>query len=146
MSVLAAVLFAGSALAAQAAPDRTAFHVVSLNLGPRWQKDLPVRQQPGIAEHGRYMEQLSQEGVLVLGGPFLADAAAGTVSGAMVILATADPAEARRRMERDPGVTSGLLEIADVRRLVVGTGAWRPWAKPQPSPHSQASPSPQPQP
>jgi uncharacterized protein YciI len=153
MSLVAVVLLAGSTVVAQAAPspasappspapvpaaspaatsDPTAYHVVSLRPGPSWRKDLHVRQQPGIREHGLYMSQLSGEGVIVLGGPFLEDVGAGTVSGAMVVLATADAAEARRRMENDPGVRSGLFEIVEVKRFMAATGAWRPWSKAQP--------------
>jgi uncharacterized protein YciI len=115
--------------ATPAAPDITAYHVVSMRLGPKWQRDLPASKQPGIREHGEYMMKLTREGLMVLGGPFLQDPAAGTVSGAMVVLATGDAAQARRWMEVDPGVTSGLLEIGEVRRFMAAVGAWRPWAK-----------------
>jgi uncharacterized protein YciI len=123
---------AGPAPAGPAVPDVTAYHVVSMRLGPRWQRDLPAQKQLGIREHGEYMMKLSREGVMVLGGPFLQDPAAGTVSGAMVVLATGDAAQARRWMEADPGVTSGLLEIGEIRRFVAAVGAWRPWHKSQP--------------
>ena len=120
---------APQAAAAPAAPDITAYHVVSMRLGPAWQRDLPAPKQPGIREHGEYMTKLTRDGVMVLGGPFLQDPAAGTVSGAMVVLATDDAAQARRWMEADPGVKSGLLEIGEIRRFVAAAGAWRPWAK-----------------
>jgi uncharacterized protein YciI len=127
--LLALVAQGAAAPAAPSAPDVTAYHVVSLRLGSRWQRDLPAQKQPGIREHGEYMTKLTREGVMVLGGPFLQDPAAGTVSGAMVVLATGDPAQARRWMEADPGVKSGLLEIGEVRRFVAAAGAWRPWAQ-----------------
>lgn len=109
------------------APDPTAFTVVDLHLGPKWNRALPAAQQHGIREHGQYMSRLSSEGRIVVGGPFLEDVAAGTVSGAMVVFATADGAEARRIMEDDPGMKAGLFEIGAVRRFVAATGAWRPW-------------------
>ena len=105
------------------------YHVVFLKLGPKWVRDLPTARQPGIREHGEYMSRLSSEGTIVLGGPFLDDPAAGNVSGAMVVFALADAAEAKRLMDVDPGVKAGLFEIGEVKRLVVATGAWRPWKK-----------------
>ena len=115
---------------ARPSPDPGAFHAVFLKLGPRWDPAVPVRQQAGIGEHGRYMTELTANGVLVLGGPFLEDTAPRTASGAMVVLATADAAEARRLMEADPGVRAGLFAIGDVRRFYVATGTWRPWHQP----------------
>jgi len=110
--------------------DPTAFHAVFLKLGPTWDRSLSVREQPGIRDHGRYMESLSAAGILVFGGPFLEEAAPTKASGAMVFLATADPAEARRLMEADPGLKAGLFEIGEVRRFMVGAGSWRPWKRP----------------
>ena len=115
---------------ARPSPDPGAFHAVFLKLGPKWDPAVPVRQQPGIGEHGRYMTELTANGVLVLGGPFLEDTAPRTASGAMVVFATADAAEARRLMEVDPGVRAGLFVIGDVRRFYMATGTWRPWHQP----------------
>jgi uncharacterized protein YciI len=121
---------APSPAASPAAPDPTAYHAVLLKLGPKWNRQAAVRDQPGMREHGAYMSSLSSSGVLVLGGPFLEDPSRHTASGAIVFLATADAGEARRIMEADPGVKSGLLEIEDVRRFQAGAGAWRPWYRP----------------
>ena len=131
-TLLLAALSAPQAPAAAPAPDLTAYHLVSLRLGPRWQRDLPGAKQPGIREHGEYMTRLTNEGAIVLGGPLLNDAANGTVSGAMVLMATGDAAEARRWMEADPAVKSGLFEIAEIKRFMAATGAWRPWHKSRP--------------
>jgi len=116
-----------SPAAAPAPGDPSAYHAVVLKLGPKWDKARSVREQPGMQEHGRYMSSLSSSGILILGGPFLEESAPPTASGAIVFLATADPAEARRLMEADPGLKSGLFEIGEVRRFLVATGAWRPW-------------------
>lgn len=117
---------APSAAAGSPPGDPTAYHAVVLKLGPKWDKTRSVREQPGIQEHGQYMSSLSSSGILILGGPFLEGAPPATASGAIVFFATADPAEARRLMEADPGVKSGLFEIGEVRRFVVSTGSWRP--------------------
>lgn len=135
--IVCATLLLAATVAAQApagapAPDVTAYHLVSLRLGPAWQRDLPGAKQPGIREHAEYMTRLTNEGAIVLGGPFLVDPANGTVSGAMVLMATGDAAQARRWMEADPTVKSGLFEIVEVKRFMAATGAWRPWHKSQP--------------
>jgi uncharacterized protein YciI len=111
------------------ANDPTAYHAVFLKLGPKWDKARPAREQAGIQEHGQYMSTLSSSGILILGGPFVEDIQRFTASGALVFLATGDAAEARRLMEADPGVKSGLFAIDEVRRFVVSTGAWRPWKR-----------------
>ena len=129
-------MFAGQAPSPAPSPsagspprDLTAYHAVILKLGPKWDKTRSVREQPGIQEHGQYMSSLSSSGILILGGPFLEGPPPATASGAIVFFATADPAEARKLMEADPGVKSGLFEIGEVRRFVAGTGSWRPWTR-----------------
>ena len=134
---LPALLAAGAVLAAPVpspspaaapSPDPTAFHAVMMEPGPRWDHTRSVREQPGIREHGEYMSSLSAEGRIVLGGPFLEGAPPSRATGAIVIYATGDPAEARRWAEADPGVGSGLFTVGSVRRFVPATGAWRPSA------------------
>ena len=143
MNSLWMVLLAAGALAAQGAspappaasptpapPDFTAYHAVSMELGPKWDRTRSVREQAGIREHGEYMSQLSAAGKIILGGPFIEGPPPARATGALVIYATADPAEARRLAEEDPGVKSGLFTIGSVRRFVVATGSWRPWKRP----------------
>jgi uncharacterized protein YciI len=147
MNILWFVLVAAGALAGQASspappaapatppaavPDFTAFHAVTLELGPKWDRTRSVREQVGIREHGEYMSRLSSEGKIVLGGPFLEGAPPSRATGAIVFYATADPAEARRLAEADPGIKGGLFTVGAVRRFVVGAGAWRPWKRPAP--------------
>jgi uncharacterized protein YciI len=132
--VVAALLLASRAPQAPAPPSASptptpgAYHAVFLELGPAWDRTKGVREQRGLEEHGRYMTSLSEKGTIVVGGPFLAGTSGPLATGAMVVIATADPEDARRVMEADPGVKAGLFTLGDVRRFYIGTGSWRPWA------------------
>ena len=81
--------------------------------GPKWRSDLPVFQQPGIADHGRYLGGLKASGALVMAGPFLDN------SGGMAILEAASLEEASRIANDDPAVKAGLLRVT-VRPWLVG--------------------------
>ena len=104
--------------------------LVMFKLGPGWAKDKGVMMQPGIQEHGAYMGKLVKEGVLILGGPLFEDPALSVPNGAVMILAADTPEAARKILDADPAHTSGLLEIIDVRPLMVPGASWRP-APPQ---------------
>jgi hypothetical protein len=49
------------------------FHVVLLRSGPEWDPSKPLEEQSGWKEHAAYMDQLVQEGFVVLGGPLADD-------------------------------------------------------------------------
>ena len=48
------------------------FHVVLRRTGPQWDPSLPLREQPGFSAHAEFMDDLVDQGFIVLGGP-LAD-------------------------------------------------------------------------
>jgi uncharacterized protein YciI len=48
------------------------FHVVLTRTGPEWKLSLPLEEQSRWVEHAAFMDQLVDQGVVVLGGP-LAD-------------------------------------------------------------------------
>ena len=85
--------------------------------GPNWQSGTPYREQPGVGEHVAYMRQQLENGMLLIGGPFLDD------SGGMMVCSHADMAKATELAEADPAVKSGLLK-AEVK----------PWMLPMVSP------------
>jgi uncharacterized protein YciI len=45
------------------------FHVVLLRSGPEWDSARPMEEQPGWTEHAAFMEDLVENGFLVMGGP-----------------------------------------------------------------------------
>jgi uncharacterized protein YciI len=75
--------------------------------GPRWAAGTDFRQQPGIEDHLAFMSSLDEQGVLVIGGPFVDGAADRPVGMAVVRVAGED--EARALADHDQAVVKGLL-------------------------------------
>jgi uncharacterized protein YciI len=101
------------------------YQLVMFKLGPGWAKDKSLFAQPGIKEHSAYMSQLVKEGVLILGGPLFEDPQLSVVNGAVMILAAETPEAGRKILEADPAYRSGLLEITEIRPLMVTGASWR---------------------
>jgi uncharacterized protein YciI len=80
------------------------YQVLRHEPGPKWVKDKPPMEQPGIDKHLEYLETLRDAGRIVLAGPFLDG------SGGMAILEGADAAEAKKIADADPAVQAALLK------------------------------------
>lgn len=83
--------------------------VVVYDPGPRWEVDKAASEQPGIADHGRYLIQLYSDGVMKSAGPF-------QDGGGLVVLQAESEAAARDIVAADPGVRAGLLQVNMLRR------------------------------
>ncbi len=81
------------------------YYVMLHSPGPAWAKDIPFREQPGVETHVQYMAELLQQGLIVMGGPFLDD------SGGMMISRSPTLEEAQQTANKDPAVQSGLLRV-----------------------------------
>lgn len=81
--------------------------------GPAWNSALPLRGQAQWTEHAAFMNALTAEGFVVLGGP-LGD-------GAEVLLIVAADGEdtVRARLAEDPWTVSGLLALKSVEPWTV---------------------------
>jgi uncharacterized protein YciI len=126
--LFATILIIGAILAAAAsAPDDHAprsteqqldppppLYVVEYDVGPAYLPGRPFDEQPEIYDHAEYMNELSSTGVLVMGGPVLADLETFTVSGALLFVKADSLDDARRIVEADPAVTGGFMIIVDV--------------------------------
>ncbi len=88
--------------------------------GPAWDHQLGFLEQPGIELHIAFMRDLTQRGLMVLGGPFADGDDAGPVG--MAVIAAADAAEAERLAQEDRSVASGLLRVA-IRPWTVPMGS-----------------------
>lgn len=84
---------------------RPVFHVLLHTPGPQWQDGVSFQDQPGVGLHVQYMAGLLQQGLLVMGGPFLDD------TGGMMISRAQTIEDALRIANKDPAVTSGLLRV-----------------------------------
>jgi uncharacterized protein YciI len=102
------------------------YQLVMFKLGPAWVKDKAPLMQPGIQEHAAYMSKLTKEGILILGGPLFEDPGLSTANGAIMILAADTPEAGRKILEADPASRSGLLQIIEIRPLIITGASWRP--------------------
>ena len=91
--------------------------------GRAWLDGVGFREQPGVDVHMTFMRSLYDRGLLVLGGPFLDDAA-GTHVGMAIVRAESHEVAAALASE-DPSVEAGLLQIR-VRRWLVPMGSALP--------------------
>lgn len=72
--------------------------------GPAWPAGQPAPQQ-ALHDHQVYLQQLMESGQMLMAGLFRDEA-----GGGIAVLDSGDEAAARRMMQDDPAVRSGLLQ------------------------------------
>jgi uncharacterized protein YciI len=82
------------------------YFAVSRRWGPAWDRARPLREQQQWAEHAQYMDELVDDGFVVLGGP-LGD-------GALLIVIAEGEDTVRARFEADPWSPTQMLTTASV--------------------------------
>lgn len=92
--------------------------VVVHSPGPAWEPGLPLMQQTGVLEHRNHYARLLDEGLLLMGGPFV-DGGGG---GMMVFKPGMDEDRLREHALADPAVESDLLQF-EIRRWMIGLKA-----------------------
>jgi uncharacterized protein YciI len=124
---LAVVSASGFAQSSEEAVPRPSgprsYQMVLFRLGPAWDTEEAVRQQPSVRDHAALMRKLTLEGKLVFAGPFMKD---GKISSAFYVLDVPSAEEARRIAESDPAVTGKLMEIEEVRTFLMFATSWKP--------------------
>jgi uncharacterized protein YciI len=95
----------------------TVLQLISHSPGPAWVAGTSFREQPGVEHHLATMHGWLEDGVLVMGGPFLDDEGGGT---AVVSFPTVEEADAAAQADR--AVQDGLL-VARTRPWLVGMTA-----------------------
>jgi uncharacterized protein YciI len=98
------------------------YYLVELARGPAWDHTRRRREQVGWDEHAAFMDALTEEGVVLLGGPV------GEGDGENVLLVVDVDSEAviHARLADDPWA-SGMLTIASVE-------PWSVWLRANVSP------------
>jgi len=87
--------------------------------GPAWDSGRSLRQQDAWDEHAQFMDDLFDEGSVVLAGP-LGD---GTPEHRVLLIFDADSESAiNARLEDDPWTPMGMLETVSVERWTVLLG------------------------
>ena len=89
--------------------------------GPTWIEDNGAFDQPGIADHAAYMNELADDGLIHFAGPL-----AGTENGRIRVLLIADAAneaEIIERLSRDPWELANRITTTRIEpwTLLVGT-------------------------
>lgn len=97
-------------------------YVLSFSKGSSWVEDLDYEQQPGIADHRKYWQNLYEQEVLLMSGPF-----EGQSSG-MFLVNARDRAEVNQFVADDPAVKAGLITFTSHRWRVLSSAMRR--AKP----------------
>jgi uncharacterized protein YciI len=85
-----------------------AMFTVTMVNGPHWDSSRQRRAQPAWTEHAAFMEQLVDDGFVILGGPI--------GDGAMVLLAVEakDDSEIKARFDQDPWIPMGVIQIGTI--------------------------------
>src|SRR6185503_7809241 len=89
-------------------------YVVDMLRGPAWESDKPIRKQALWDEHAAFMDELTENGFVMLGGP-LGDEEAE----AMLVVNSPDEAAVHAMLARDPWRAAGLLSTPRVRRWTI---------------------------
>jgi len=87
--------------------------VVTLVKGKAWDESKSMRSQHQWTEHATLMDQLADDGTIVLGGPL------GDESKAMLVMNAADESEIRSIFAEDPWIQSRVREIASIQRWTI---------------------------
>jgi len=78
--------------------------------GPNRDFSKGTREQPLWNEHAAFIDQLVAEGFIFMGGPLVDE------GGAMLIVNADDENEVREKLENDPWMKHGVLELVSVKR------------------------------
>ena len=87
--------------------------------GPDWQSGKTSREQPYWTEHATFMDQLFEDDMIVLGGPY------ADYSGLLVIVEAHHEQEVYNLFERDPFVVHDIARISGVREWLIFLDARR---------------------
>ncbi|HEY3252226.1 MAG TPA: YciI family protein [Ignavibacteria bacterium] len=92
--------------------NKTLF-AVTRTAGKSWDKNKTLRLQKGWDEHAAYMDQLTAEGFIVMGGPL------EEPGSSLLIIDADDENEIRGKLNLDNWSKMNLLEIKDVRSWTI---------------------------
>jgi uncharacterized protein YciI len=85
------------------------YYLVELARGPAWDHSRRRREQAGWDEHAAFMDGLTEEGVVILGGPV----GEGDGENVLLVVDVDNEAAIRARLAEDPWA-GGLLTIESV--------------------------------
>ena len=83
--------------------------------GPSWDSTQLRRAQAGWDEHAVFMDQLTADGFIVLGGPL----GEGDGDDALLVIDAPDEETIVSKLNEDPWIRSGTLEIKTIQRWTI---------------------------
>ena len=98
------------------------YYLVELARGPAWDHSRRRREQAGWDEHAAFMDALTEEGIVLLGGPI----GEGDGENPLLVVDVASEAVIRARLADDPWAND-MLTIASGR-------PWSVWLRADPRP------------
>ncbi len=84
------------------------YFLVERARGPAWDHLRRRREQAGWDEHAAFMDALTEDGFVVLGGPI------GDGQRVLLVVEAADEREVEARLADDPWLPMGILRIASI--------------------------------
>jgi uncharacterized protein YciI len=98
------------------------YFAVIREAGPAWDAG-GIFQQPSVTEHAAFMNALTEQGVVLFGGP-LAGTEEGRVRVLLIVNADSE-ADIHRRLADDPWVPTEQLRTVSIEPWKILTGAER---------------------
>ena len=92
---------------------KTTFVVFS-SVGPNRDRSKGVREQPFWDEHAAFIDQLVENGFILMGGPLLNQD--GLPQGALLILNAQNENEVTEKLKDDPWFERGILKLESIKR------------------------------
>jgi uncharacterized protein len=78
--------------------------------GPNRDQSKGTREQPFWDEHAAFIDQLVDEGFILMGGPLVDE------GGSLLIVNAKDENEVREKLKNDPWARHGILKLDSVKR------------------------------
>jgi uncharacterized protein YciI len=92
---------------------KNTFVVVSSG-GPGRDRSRGTREQPFWDEHAAFIDQLVDDGFILMGGPLVGQD--GLPQGALLIVNAQDEDEVTQKLKHDPWFERGILKLESVKR------------------------------
>jgi hypothetical protein len=98
------------------------FFLVRYDIGSNYLRDHPLSEQPGFAEHAKYMNRLHSAGALLFGGLLLNHAESFSVTGGALLLCACSEGEANDLAMKDPAVKGSVFRIREIKHCLPTIG------------------------
>jgi uncharacterized protein YciI len=91
--------------------------------GPNRDASKGTREQPFWEEHEAFIDQLVDEGFILMGGPLVDEN--GMPRGALLILNGKDENEVRKKLTNDPWLKHGILKLESISSWQIFVDEWK---------------------